>query len=863
MTEQEQQMMMQQEQQGVPSQEEQMMMQQQMQNPNEAPQQNAGQGQGQEMQKIQEFVEKAIAENMEPLEVAQLLLSKQVPPELIMQVFVSIGLSEEDSQVVIEQAMESISQQQVDPNQQQVDPNQQPMPPQEPMPPQGQMGKGGSMYYANQGGNNNEYSIVMQEISQMMKTSSLEEVMEYIQTSIQNGSITPETGTTILSDLQNQDTAMTENTPMSQEEMMMEQQMREQQKQQALASFGGHLKKLLNKSFAAGGNVTTENPDLYINNRNDNFLSSVRNVFNTSVLGESIDNNFKAYGGPIRNNNLPVRFNKNYDDYYEEKENGGLIKAEDGIYLKEGKVVVNPAAYPTEDAYDLALYRWNQDEKNTVKVDMSKKQKWVAAPKKISTDANARYKVVNGEYVVDNGTAVGGYTQEQWDQLQPELRTSVSNQQKINDQMLKQYQELMKTNGSLPVNYQDVGSLESAPNWMKILFPNFAQSYDVNNVKSRYNIRGENLPKGFDLSNDFAKTKAGVTPDGQTWRVTASTDFNRKEGSFWKGNRKKERGVRYDIEWGPLPEGAKELTEKEKSEVLKKETTNLKEDEKTNEALNFNDIGREIENKNFQRALESGNTAEVQRIMNNMSKRTANFGKDLKTKNVFTDYKPSYQTSFMGNNTLTDFETRLKEQVVQPTGQGPYLNGYTDPILNQYGPQNMPEGYVNPATDWNQPIPKGFYRQTSPGRGVDSRGSLVTDPNYNFASTNPLVSTNPLASPTYQDPNTTYESGYPYSNISYEHPFEENGYHDINPRLVEYSQDPNIPAPYAEMPFAFDNVQPSQQRVLDFQEIMKNRMKNKTYSYGGNIYEEGGEYDLTPEDLSALTEAGLYFEKNT
>jgi len=314
MTEQEQQMMQQQMmqqqgQQAAPSPEEQMMMQQQQQAPQQAPQQG---GQDEAMQQIMQFVQQAVSQGMEPLEVAQLLMSKQVPPEVIMQVFVQVGLSEADAQTVIQQAMasgqaeagEEQPMQEGEPMPPEGQPGEQPMPPQE-QPP---MGRGGMMY-AEEGMavNNEELDTIMSQVQEMLAqpNADVRVIMQEIQKAAQAGQISPETATTVLETLQQNipnQTAPTQGMP-SEEEMYAQQQMMNQQGQAGLARFGGKLNKLLKKAAGGSTNFPDDTSENYGQERTNSFLDAVKGNFFNAQLDDAAQQfpslNGYAYGGEL------------------------------------------------------------------------------------------------------------------------------------------------------------------------------------------------------------------------------------------------------------------------------------------------------------------------------------------------------------------------------------------------------------------------------------------------------------------------------------------------------------------------------------------------------------------------------------
>ena len=89
-----------------PTPEEMAMMQQQQAQQGAAPQQGAPQGQDPAMQQMMQMVQQMIQQGAQPADIAAELLGQQVPPEAIMQVFVEMGLPEQEAQAAIQQAMQ-------------------------------------------------------------------------------------------------------------------------------------------------------------------------------------------------------------------------------------------------------------------------------------------------------------------------------------------------------------------------------------------------------------------------------------------------------------------------------------------------------------------------------------------------------------------------------------------------------------------------------------------------------------------------------------------------------------------------------------------------------------------------------------
>ena len=63
-------------------------------------------GQDPQMQQVMQLVQQMMQQGAQPVDAAAELLAKQVPPEVIMQVFVQMGMPEQEAQMAIEQAMQ-------------------------------------------------------------------------------------------------------------------------------------------------------------------------------------------------------------------------------------------------------------------------------------------------------------------------------------------------------------------------------------------------------------------------------------------------------------------------------------------------------------------------------------------------------------------------------------------------------------------------------------------------------------------------------------------------------------------------------------------------------------------------------------
>jgi hypothetical protein len=174
------------------------------------------QGQDQQMQQVMQVVQQMVQQGMQPVEIAAQLL-QQVPPEAIMQVFVQMGIPEEEAQASIQEAMEQgqQAQQPQGPGEEQLEgaaSNPQEEAVEAPMPAeQAQMAYGGRLprrlAKRGEGGGNSEQEMqaVMGQVQQMMQGGAdARQIMEQIQAAAQQGQISPEVAQAVMQELSGQ-----------------------------------------------------------------------------------------------------------------------------------------------------------------------------------------------------------------------------------------------------------------------------------------------------------------------------------------------------------------------------------------------------------------------------------------------------------------------------------------------------------------------------------------------------------------------------------------------------------------------------------------------------------------------------------
>jgi hypothetical protein len=483
-------------------------------------------GQDPQMQQIMQLVQQMMQQGVQPVEAAAELLSKQVPPEVIMQVFVQMGMPEQEAQMAIQQAMEG-GQQQQGPGEEQMEG--QASAPQEEMAEQGapapdqggqpspaeeiQMRYGGRMprrlrSYA-EGGDNQEMQAVMQQVQDMMqKGADARQVMEQIQAAAQQGQISPEIATSVIEQLsgmqqatnpQGDDATM---TAQSQDPQQMDPNMAAPEAQ--MMKFGGNLKKLMSRAYGGPAVAPGTDSKTYAKDRTSMFVGAVKNSAFKSTLDDefpSLSGNQMAYGGD-------------------------LPKASNGIIMKDGKLTIDPTQFKSEAEYKAAALDWNMDpanKDNQVTGELLKTNAWKAPEPTYESGKNYQYDPATKQFKAVDVNQNQGYNYG-YGAINPVA-----------------YQN--------PMNQGLYGNLYAGAS----PFARMMSGIGTNNMYDP-RITGANLPGGMNPTqflgaiggvDKLASGMTGTVGD-QTWRLGQAEKF--KEGSIWKGNRRK--GVRYTIDWG-------------------------------------------------------------------------------------------------------------------------------------------------------------------------------------------------------------------------------------------------------------------------------------------------------------------------
>lgn len=510
-----------------------------MENPQAQMQQGVPQqgGQDPQIQQIMQLVQQMMQQGVQPVEAAAELLSKQVPPEIVMQVFVQMGMPEQDAQAAIEQAMQG-GQQPQNSGEEQMEG--QASNPQKEMAEQGapapdqsgqpspaeeiQMKYGGRMpkrlrSYA-EGGDNQELQAVMQQVQDMMsKGADARQVMEQIQAAAQQGQISPDVATSVMEQLsgmqqaenpQGSDSAMAEQ---SQDPQMMDPNMAAPDAAMGIAKFGGNLKKLMSRAYGGPSVAPGTDSKTYAQDRTSMFVGAVKNNAYKSTLDDefpSLGGNQMAYGGD-------------------------LPKAVDGFDVTK---------YKTADEAELAAYRYKQglSPEEQAKFDVSATLKtWKEPEFKFEPGKQYELDPTTGKPRLVTATKDDGY-----------VRDANGNAIGLKFAPTGQYNQGY---GAInPVAYQNPMGNGLWNNIYAGTSP-FARMIGGFNMNNAYDprITGANLPGGMNAEQFLGAVGAnGLVPGmagnvaGQNWRVGEAEKF--KEGSIWKGNRRK--GVRYQIDWG-------------------------------------------------------------------------------------------------------------------------------------------------------------------------------------------------------------------------------------------------------------------------------------------------------------------------
>jgi len=514
----------------------------------QAPQQG---GQDQQMQQLMQAVQQMIQQGAQPVDVAAELLGQQVPPEAIMQVFVELGLPEQEAQMAIEQAMQGGQQPQgqgeeqmegaaSNPQEEAAEGQGAPMMPpgMEGQPPMRFGGQPRRMLRqrAEGGGMDpqQELQAVMQQVQGMMEQGAdARQVMEKIEAAAQQGQISPEVATQVMEQLSGmQETANPQGSDVAMTDGSQDPQVPTPgvaTPESNMMKFGGNLKKLMQKAY--GGNAIPPSLDSknYAQERANMFVSSVKNnAFKSSLDDEfpSLGGNQMAYGG-----NLPKANNGyNVQDY----------KSADEAELAARRY------YDSLDAEQKKTFDWKAESGKWKEPEM----KYEAGKSYQLDPASGKLKVVENtnqfqfqEGDILNRDAQGAYvTRKDGSMMRVPGSFNQGSPYNVSQSQIN------------PVGYQDPrgNSLYdnlymSAGPLARLLAGSGNRGYDPR-------IVGANLPGGMSgaeflgRAGNLGDLKTGMTGTigDQTWRVTGQERF--KEGSIWKGNRRK--GVRYNIDWG-------------------------------------------------------------------------------------------------------------------------------------------------------------------------------------------------------------------------------------------------------------------------------------------------------------------------
>lgn len=508
-------------------------------------------GQDPQMQQIMQLVQQMMQQGVQPVEAAAELLSKQVPPEIVMQVFVQLGMPEQDAQAAIQQAMQGGQQPQNAGEEQMEGPAGNP---QEEMPEQGgpspdqggqpspaeeiQMRYGGRMprrlrSYA-EGGDNQEMQAVMQQVQDMMSQGAdARQVMEQIQAAAQQGQISPEIATSVMEQLSSMQQATNPQgddatmTAQSQDPQMMDPNMAAPESAMGMAKFGGNLKKLMSRAYGGPAVAPGTDSKTYAQDRTSMFVGAVKNNAYKSTLDDefpSLGGNQMAYGGD-------------------------LPKAVDGFDVTK---------YKTADEAELSAYRYKQglSPEEQAKFDVTSTLKTWKAPeptyeagKNYSYDpATKQFKAVapTNQFQFAEGDVMGQDAQGSYVTRKDGTMQRIPSMQNQGAQV--GYSQMNPVAYQNPMNQGLYGNLYAGAS-------PFARMLSGINTNNMYDprITGANLPGGMNAAQFLGAAGAnGLVPGmagtaaGQNWRVGEAEKF--KEGSIFKGNRRK--GVRYQIDWG-------------------------------------------------------------------------------------------------------------------------------------------------------------------------------------------------------------------------------------------------------------------------------------------------------------------------
>jgi len=476
------------------------------------------QGQDQQMQQVMQVVQQMVQQGMQPVEIAAQLL-QQVPPEAIMQVFVQMGIPQEEAQASIQEAMQQgqQAQQPQGPGEEQMEGAASNPVEEAAESEETQMAYGGGLprrlvKRAEGGGNpQQEMQVVMGQVQQMMQGGAdARQVMEQIQAAAQQGQISPEVAQAVMEQLSGQMQAVDPQAPQEGENpQTVDPNMASPDSQ--MMAFGGNLKKLMSKAF--GGDLTPPSIDskTYAQDRASTITNAIKNNTFKSTLNSdfpSLMGNQMMYGGD-------------------------LPKAEGGFDISK---------YKTKDEAELAAYRYRQGLKpeEQAKFNIEETVKgWKEPEPTYEAGKSYEFDPATKKFKVKEAPA-------------PTYEAGKNYQY---DPTTKGFKLVETPAAGVQQNVSGVGY----PNPLGGgLYNNLyygaspmarfmANSYSYGMPK----IKGSNLPGGMDASafmmqtagQNLAPGMAGKA-NGQDYRITGVEDI--KGGLFGR----KKVGVRYNIDWG-------------------------------------------------------------------------------------------------------------------------------------------------------------------------------------------------------------------------------------------------------------------------------------------------------------------------
>ena len=244
---------------------------------------------------------------------------------------------------------------------------------------------------------------------------------------------------------------------------------------------------------------------------------------------------------------------------------GGIPKAEGGINLKDGKVVIDPTQYKSEAEYKAAALDWNYaNPENTVGMDLYKANPW-KAPEVAKVDkASYTWDEASGSFkpaaaattTTNTGVARAGDVLGQ-DAYGAFVTHTDGSMHRLpgNTPAPGAYNQQYGGYGQgnfNPVAYGRPGNtlfdqLYSGANPAARFFANSGNRY------SDVNVKGDNLPGGMTGEQFLAAVgKNGLFPGmagtigDQSWRIAEGEEY--KTGNFF--NKHRTKGTKFKVDWG-------------------------------------------------------------------------------------------------------------------------------------------------------------------------------------------------------------------------------------------------------------------------------------------------------------------------